>query len=153
MTLEDEDSENDSDYVPDQDDNASVADSCTEADKQLSEISYSRKRKVDEIWKEMIDADSASKPPNMLTTLQLKNVPKRKIKKGSAKASRILLSIFGEKETSKILNSVSSVVTSNAESELEAADSIRAKARETVRKIQNKETVTEIRKFAGQQIE
>jgi hypothetical protein len=147
---EDDDSENDSDYDPgaEKDEN-SGADEPEEEEKQLIGMSFSRKRNVDSLWEEMQQQDSKHIQERLSKVPKIsKATNEKKAKKQDAKVKDILATIFGSKQTKQIIKGVSKGHGLDEES----AASIREAARESVKKIQKKETVVETRKFAGEVI-
>ena len=150
----DDDSENDSDYNPleDKDAQASEEEDNTNNDvKQLSTITYSRKRKVDDMWSQMQEEAAAATKPKaarmVSSSLSTGGEPSNKKKKKQTKALDILSSIFGKGQSMKLLNGV----CSDGAMDSDTVD-IKELARESVKKLVKKEKVTETRKFAGQEI-
>lgn len=143
---DDDDSENDSDYCPDEDKGAQSDNEVPEKEVKLSAISTGRKRKVDDLWASMqLESNSlGSKKSTAIISSSSKPLQK---KASSKKNADILAAIFGKKQSRKICSGVS---VKTADSANEAI--IRDAARESVKMLQKKTTVTEIRKFAGQEI-
>jgi hypothetical protein len=148
---DDYDSDADSDYNPDKDPDAvhdeDEIDNKDDGMKQLSTITFSRKRKVDDLWAQMQEDEAGSSKPKIVTGTSSGNGQKKAKKtKQQAKALDILSTIFGKGQSKKILNGVS-----NGEAGSSAVD-IKELARESVKRLAKKEKVTETRKFAGQEI-
>lgn len=144
--LDDEDSENDSDYCPENDPEADndIEDAVKET--KLSTISFVRKRKVDDVWATMQEEASSSKI--ITTTCSSSSSKSLKKKSGSKKNEDILAQIFGKKQSRKLVDGVSS---KNFESKADKLR-IREAALESVKMLRKKTVVTETRKFAGQEI-
>ena len=143
---DDDDSENDSDYCPDEDKEAQSDNEVPEKEVKLSAISTGRKRKVDDLWASMQEESNsvAFKKSTAITSSSSKPLKK---KSNSKKNADILASIFGKKQSQKIC-SRASVKTADSTNEV----NIRSAARESVKMLQKRTTVKEIRKFAGQEI-
>ena len=145
--LDDDDSE-DSDYCPENDKDADKEDDAPEETK-LSTISFGRKRKVDDLWATMQEETAGSKKSISRSSSSSSSSSSKSGKKKTSnkKNSDILAAIFGKKQSQKIVSGVSST---NAD---KAGDlKIKEAARESVKMLQKKTTVTETRKFAGQSI-
>lgn len=141
----DDDSDNDSDYCPENDPEAAEAEEAHDVKEKLSTISHGRKRKVDDLWAAMQEDSTIS------STKATKVGPSpgisTKKKSSSKKNEDILASIFGKKQSAKIIGGVSC-------KNMDSSDALRIKqaARDSVKMLQKKTTVTETRKFAGQEI-
>ena len=149
----DDDSENDSDYNPLEDKDAHASDEEDKNDdvKQLSTITYSRKRKVEDMWSQMQEEAAASTKPKaarlVSSSLTAGGEPSKKKKKKQTKAVDILSSIFGKGQSKKLLNGVCGDGATDS-----GTVDIKELARESVKKLVKKEKVTETRKFAGQEV-
>ena len=144
--VDDDDSENDSDYCPENDKDALEADEDPVEEEKLSAIPQGRKRKVDDLWAAMQEELKApitkkSTSTNSCSSKSSKN------KSTSKKTRDILASIFGKKESKNILGGAINRGAARTDELL-----IREAARESVKTLQKKTTVTETRKFAGQEI-
>ena len=145
--LDDDDSENDSDYCPENDPEADNEEEDTVQETKLSAISFGRKRKVDDVWATMQEETSASKTTSNFSSSSNSSRSSKK-KAGSKKNKDILAAIFGKKQSSKIIDGISSKTSGTNADELR----IKEAARESVRMLRKKTVVTETRKFAGQEI-
>ena len=144
---DDDDSENDSDYCPDNDKDALEDDEDPVEVEKLAAIPQGRKRKVDELWATMQE-ESKAPATKKFTAMNVGGTNKSsKNKSGSKKTRDILASIFGKKESKNILSGAIAREATHADKLL-----IREAARESVKTLQRKTTVTETRKFAGQEI-
>jgi hypothetical protein len=142
----DDDSDNDSDYCPENDPEAAGAEETGgNVIEKLSTISHGRKRKVDDLWAAMQEDSVVSN--TKATKVGLATGVSTKKKSSSKKNEDILASIFGKKQSAKIIGGVS---CKNSD----GSDALRIKqaARESVKMLQKKTIVTETRKFAGQEI-
>jgi hypothetical protein len=149
---DDDDSENDSDYAPEDDhgDENGIEDA---EETKLSTITYSRKRKVDDLWAMMQDeslgSNNSIKVDSSSSSSATTNSNKSSKKRSSDKKTKdILASIFGKSQTSKIMGKSSSGSSTSTADEL----SIKENARKAVLKLQKKTMITEKMKFAGQEI-
>ena len=149
---DDYDSDADSDYNPDKDPDAvhdeDEIDNKDDGMKQLSTMTFSRKRKVDDMWAQMQEDDAVSSKPKVVIGGGSSGDGQKKAKKSKqqAKALDILSSIFGKGQSKKILKGVS-----NDDACTGSVD-IKELARASVKKLAKKEKITETRKFAGQEI-
>jgi len=148
---DDDDSENDSDYAPEDDheDENGVEDA---EETKLSTVTYSRKRKADDLWAMMQEESSSSNNNiNVGSSSSSATTNSNKSSKKSSsdkKAKDILASIFGKSQSSKIMGkSLSGSLTSTVD-EL----SVKEIARKSVLKLQKKTMINEKMKFAGQEI-
>ena len=145
--LDDDDSENDSDYCPENDPEADNEVEDTVQETKLSVISFGRKRKVDDVWATMQEETSSSKTTSNFSSSSNSSRSSKK-KAGSKKNKDILAAIFGKKQSGKIIDGISSKTPGTKADELR----IKETARESVRMLRKKTVVTETRKFAGQEI-
>lgn len=141
----DDDSDNDSDYCPENDPEAAGAEETGEVKEKLSTISHGRKRKVDDLWAAMQEDSVVSSAKS--TKVGPVNGKSTKKKSSSKKNENILASIFGKKQSAKIIGGVTCKDTDGSD-----ALRIRQAARDSVKMLQKKTIVTETRKFAGQEI-
>ena len=182
LAAADDDSENDSDYNPDNDPDAEDDDNKhmkQSEENTIQEMSYSRKRKVDELWSSLLETEKKTivEHKEKIGTLLLvsgkneqsiKDTKKqRKTKQQKKKNLSILSEIFGKADAKKIVDSAygdlsslnDTTVTTDVENTSkksksnETSEEIKARVREAVSKIQKKTQVVEKRKFAGQEIE
>ena len=142
--LDDEDSENDSDYCPENDPEADHDVEDDEGTTGLSTISFGRKRKAADEWAAM---QENSAPVANNTTAGSTSKASKKKKSSGKKNTDILAAIFGKKASAKIMNSAPSSQTSKMD-----ANRIKEAARESYQTLQKKTIVKETRKFAGQEI-
>lgn len=144
--LDDDDSEDDSDYCPEDDKDVEEGYNVEVEVPQLAKITVGRKRKVDDLWAAMQEESVSSKKS---TAVSSSSSGKSGKKKSSTKKNKdILAAIFGKSQSEKIVSGVSSKTPADKADELR----IKEAARESVKMLQKKTTVTEIRKFAGQSI-
>ena len=143
MDLADDDSENDSDYVPGADGDDEIEDTNEDNNKTITDISFSRKRKAKELWEELQQEDRATIDKALRKAVHVVKPPSAK--KADAN-QKLLANIFG----STVAKSISSKVTTK-ESKANSED-IKKRIRESVENIQKKTTITETRKFAGESI-
>lgn len=141
----DDDSDNDSDYCPENDPEAAGAEETGDVKEKLSTISHGRKRKVDDLWAAMQE-DSVVSNTKATKVGPVTGISTKK-KSSSKKNADILASIFGKKQSAKIIGGITS-------KSAEGSDALRIKqaARDSVKMLQKKTIVTETRKFAGQEI-
>ena len=144
--LDDDDSENDSDYCPENDPEADNEVEETVTETKLSAISFGRKRKVDDVWASMQETSSLKTATNFCSNSSSSKSSVKKV--GSKKNKDILAAIFGKKQSGKIIDGISSKTSGTKADELR----IKEAARESVRMLRKKTVVTETRKFAGQEI-
>eukprot|EP01041_Mallomonas_annulata_P000575 gene576-1106_t len=139
---DDSDSEDDSDYAPENEVDEG-GDSESNKIEGLKTLSHARKRKAHELWEEMQNNNKEYTSKIMGKALNNKK-DKKPIKK-SEKMQEFLSTVFGsdKKAIAKC------VQRSNIK--LDSAD-LKEAAKASVDKLQKKQTVTEIRKFAGQSI-
>lgn len=143
---DDDDSENDSDYCPDEDKEAQSDNEVPAEEIKLSAISHGRKRKVDDLWASMQEEANAVGCKKSTASINCSSKSLKK-KSSSKKNADILASIFGKKQSQKICSRASVITADSTDKAI-----IREAARESVKMLQKKTTVTEIRKFAGQEI-
>lgn len=148
---DDDDSENDSDYAPEDDHEAENGIEDAEETK-LSSITYSRKRKVDDLWammqEEAVSTKNSIKVGSSSSSAATSSNKSSKKRSSDKKTKDILASIFGKSQTSKIMGKSSNRSSTSTADEL----SIKEIARKTVEKLQKKTIITEKMKFAGQEI-
>jgi hypothetical protein len=140
----DDDSENDSDYVPGADEEKSVSDVDTaQVLKPMSKVS---RKRVESIWLEMQEEDRKSVEKVMMRSINyLANRAPQSAK--IREANEVILSgIFG-KRVGKRLASFQLA----PQEEYDAKD-IKKRALESVQQVRKKQKVTETRRFAGQEI-
>ena len=163
---DDDDSENDSDYNPKDDDEDVLAQSQSQIkDNQgLNEMSYARKRKVDDLWNILQDNEKKykeeyhSKQDYLIPTNSMKKTQKKRNK--NDKNMKILQNIFGKTIASELVNqpiisatSSNSLTQSNNDDETQRNELIKQRVKDSIGKILKKTKVIEKRKFAGQEIE
>ena len=142
MDVADDDSDNDSDYVPGADDEEEEVDN-NENDKTITDIPFSRKRKANELWEELQLEDKQTLEKALAKAVHAPK-PENVAKKSTAN-QKILASIFGK--------SVAKSIASNAVAkEGASSEDIKKRLKASVESIQRKTTVTETRKFAGESI-
>ena len=145
-----DDSENDSDYVPEDD----VVEEVEKTTKKKSiaggELNPRKKRQIDELWQEMQEEDKKYISDNVAKTSMLVNpaVLERPTKRLKKRADRFL---------NNFLKQVSSASSSSqhhgkTDSQHEASVDVKNLVAEAVAKVSKKTTVTEVRKFAGSTI-
>jgi len=144
--LQDDDSENDSDYAPDADVAQEMADEA-EGEK-IVPMSRAGKRKAAELWEEMQAEDRRGVEVVMKRSLSYSTAPAPTRRKVRQRNESILAGIFGKKAAKLLAR------TEEAESEAGVgAEDIKERVLASVKRVQKKTKVTEIRKFAGQEIE
>lgn len=144
MDFIDDDSENDSDYVPGAEEEKSIEGK--EETQLLKPLSKSSRKRVEAIWLEMQEEDRKSVEAVMLKSINyLANRAPLSVEVRHANEV-ILANIFG-KRVGKRLASFQSV----PDEELGAQD-IKKRALESVQQVRKRQKVTETRKFAGQEI-
>ena len=151
---DDDDSENDSDYDPMKD--GDMEEDNEEGKQQnslLQPLSFSRKRKVEDLWQTLQNDEEKLKEKykqSMIfqptTTKSTKTNKSLKLKR---KNQKILESIFGK----TVASQMSSKIQDNNENQIQNAVNIKETIAESIKKVQRKSKVVEIRKFAGQEIE
>ena len=165
-----DDSEDDSDYAPE---NNADSDSEPETEIRIEEISVSRKRRMEELFSDMHNEEV--KVTRARVDSSLMHATKKMKSKESASGSRkkkkpksfnAIASIFGKKAARKILHmdtsSAASVSVPTTEPETETEDPVggsaskneelRQKAREVAQSALKKSVVVDTMKFAGQEI-
>lgn len=155
MSIElDDDSENDSDYNPN-DEPGEVSDGEKEEVSLLQGFSSSRKRKVNELWDSMVTEDTAAVSALMKksngSTARSSNISSSTTKKKVNRLKRnedILASIFGKCQAKNIVRKSKIEEDKPATSSAELKSQIEA----SLQKIQRRTKVTEVRKFAGKDI-
>lgn len=157
---EDDDDTNDPDYNPIADANfEEIDDSYESSNSKLVGISYATKRKVEDIWQELVDSDrkvlnDSSKrhlPINIDSITTTTKVSKKKIDKNE----RILASIFGATEARIMLKKPIESQSQNTLKDSKSSsitETARESLREAVKNLKKKQKVTEVRKFAGQEV-
>ena len=156
MDVNNSDSENDSDYVLEE---GNDADSDVDVPVvKLENISVSKKRKMDSIFDEMLDSEikyTKSKMKNAICNSKINNsgqIDNKLIKK--PKAFDVLQGIFGRKGAADILKI--DHIDELADSELAASQSSTKVSNEALQYARNakvKTVITDIKKFAGSEIE
>ena len=144
MDVIDDDSENDSDYMPGAEEEKDEEEQ--ESEKLLTGLTKSSRRRVDAIWQEMQEEDRRSvetimmKSINYLTNRAAQSAEVRQVNEV------ILSSIFGKRVGKRLAS-----YQATPEDEYNPED-IKKRALASVQKVQKKQKITEIRKFAGQEI-
>lgn len=143
MDLLDDDSENDSDYVPEEDVNHNEEDGAV-VHSTIPEISHRRKRKAQELFDELLKEDTeyvhkvlghAILPKSMMYEAPMKRTRRKIIKflkKSEGSAEKIPFALPEEEEKSK--------------------EELKKEALEIVTQVKKKTKVEEKRRFAGQEI-
>ena len=114
----------------------------------LPEMSYSRKRKANTLWEEMNSIDKEYTRHRMERSLPSLNSSRIKPTK-SVKSKRILEGIFGKTETASLLQIADFSKGTNCT--IDNVD-VKERIRKSVQSLAKRQTVTETRKFAGQNI-
>lgn len=145
MDVVDDDSENDSDYVPGAEDEKSIEGQ--EEAQVLKPLSKSSRKRVDAIWQQMQEEDRKSVEAVMMKSINyLAN--RSPLSQEVRQANEVILAgIFG-KRVGKRLASVQAA----PEEEGLSAQEIKKRALESVQQVRKRQKVTETRKFAGQEI-
>lgn len=147
---DDDSSSNDSDYDPTHDDREEDKEHGAtlgrEGNTSIAEISYSRKRKADALWDEMNLQDKLYTQQRMEKSLIRSQSSKPKPVKVS-KAKMILEGIFGRSEAANLIH----VADFNNDKSIDDAE-LKNRVRKSVQSLAKRQTVTETRKFAGQNI-
>ena len=164
----DDDSENDSDYAPGEE---AGSDSEPEPQILIEEISVSRKRRMDDIFKEMHNEEVKVTKTKVACSLAHAGRKRAKLADGSSKkkkkvpkAFNAIASIFGKSAAKKMLHMNSSVTidprevsAAEADGDGDGTDSmpnvLRQRAREIARNALSKSVVVDVVKFAGKDIE
>ena len=154
-----ESDDDDSDYDPTKDKTGNVSDSDDEertlrpSEKDsLQSISFSRKRKAASIWEEINATDRSETKSLMKNSLgESKKISVSNAAMKAKKVTKILESIFGKSGTSQILLGANCNSRSNG-SDGEISKDIKDRIKISVQGLQKKQTVNEVRKFAGKSI-
>ena len=150
------DSDSDSDYDPtkdqeqDKDSDDGVSNS-GDPGEVLKDISFSRKRKANDLWEELVAMDKAETKERMKKSQILApegSSQNTKGKRKRTKATSVLAGIFGKSEAASIMNSAPS---SSKNKTMTDAD-LKVVIQKSVKLIQKSEKIEETRKFAGQSI-
>ena len=148
MINDDDDSENDSDYNPDNDAEASDDGGVGEEVKGVSKISFRRKTKMDTIWDEMKALDEKETRDRMSKAFKHVSIPEKmtRKRKHAAQFDLMLRSIFGGEQAKS--------QSKRGDENLASLDpnTIKAEAEMAVKQLRKKVKVAEVRKFAGQEI-
>lgn len=172
MNLMDDDSENDSDYVPEEDPDF-VPNEVEEKGEEIKSITFGRKKKAQELWDELQREDqqymkshlsksisfnssyfSVEVPTNKIVR-KLKSyfgLKKTKPKKGSAAPSSSSSSKKRPREEEESTgNPVEQSIEGDGSNKANETE-IRQRAMEAISQIKKKSKVEEVRRFAGQSI-
>jgi hypothetical protein len=140
----DDDSDNDSDYVPGVDDEKSVDEGVEK--EVLKPLSKSSRKRVDAIWIEMQEEDRKSVEAVMVRSVNyLANRVAHSLE-AREEIEAILSSIFGRRVGKRL------AALQPVPEEQHDVHNIRKRALESVQQVQKRQKVTETRKFAGQEI-
>ena len=144
MDVIDDDSENDSDYMPGAEEEKDEEEQ--ESEKVLTGLTKSSRRRVDAIWQEMQEEDRRSVEAIMIKSINY--LANRAAQSAEVRqANEVILSSILGKRVGKRLASYQAT----PEDEYNPED-IKKRALASVQKVQKKQKITEIRKFAGQEI-
>jgi hypothetical protein len=146
MDVIDDDSENDSDYAPEEDSEKGANDVDVNA-KELTGLSKSSKRKVDAIWLEMQEEDRISTETVMKRSLNyiMNHGP---VDSRTRKNNEIILTnIFGRRVGKRLASYQATP------EDVYDAEEIKKRALESVQNVKKKRKIIETRKFAGQEIQ
>lgn len=139
----DDDSDNDSDYVPGAEEEKSVEGT---EEQILKPLSKSSRKKVEAIWQEMQEEDRKSVEAVMMKSLNyLANRAPRSSE--VRRANEVILSTIFGKKIGKRLASIQAVPEEEYNHQ-----NIKKRALESVQQVQKRQKITETRKFAGQEI-
>jgi len=145
-----EDSESDSDYVPE--DNAEIDDK--DNGKQMSslvDISFGRKRKADSAWEEMIADDRKFISEIMANAIHNQIIPLERPAKRFRRSIKSFKAWFKGFTYGNVSMESEAAKYKSAADKIEE-DNLKQKALESARKVLRKTKVVETRKFAGQEI-
>ena len=144
MDVIDDDSENDSDYMPGAEEEKDEEEQ--ESEKVLTGLTKSSRRRVDAIWQEMQEEDRRSVEAIMIKSINY--LANRAAQSAEVRqANEVILSnIFGKRVGKRLAS-----YQATPEDEYNPED-IKKRALASVQKVQKKQKITEIRKFAGQEI-
>ena len=154
---DDDDSENDSDYNPDNDPDRDLEDHDDNV-KQLDDVmNFSRKRKVDSLWESMVEEDRQSTSTKMGNVNRMVATGVNSLKLGAQKKEKklkknqdLLASIFGKSDAKKIVKKA--IASPQFEEVPMNNEDIKKVIEESVKKVQKKTKIVEVRKFAGREI-
>lgn len=157
----DDDSENDSDYVPENDKDADDDSTSGKAKgKSVKDaiLSNHRKRKIDAVWEELQAEERTYIEERRKMDINLHfdqgiplEIPVRKRRKYQIAA--FLREVFGDKSSIKIPASQRPLISPKMDTlTFEEAEALKIAAANSVAKLQRKQIVLETRKFAGQEI-
>mmetsp|Transcript_25401 Transcript_25401/g.42356 ORF Transcript_25401/g.42356 Transcript_25401/m.42356 type:complete len:280 (+) Transcript_25401:37-876(+) len=158
MDLQD-DSDQDSDYEPPPE----VAEEVDEAqEKKLVGLSRGSKRKVNALWEQMMGEEQLYTQEKMQKSINFNSKQsKKKNKRVRSENEAILASIFGKKEARKLIGGKASSSRADLKEANDIDDAtgkvdtgdLKARVKASMKNVQKKTTITETRKFAGQEIE
>lgn len=150
----DDDSDNDSDYVPGQD-GEDDEDQHAGDEKEIGIVSISRKRKSQSLWEELEKEEKQFVKTKIESSVgYIANKKAKANSKFSADNLAVLETVFGRREAAKMSGGDSSQNSNKKSKKSKNKNSVdvRKLAMETVKNLVKKTTVTEVRKFAGQEI-
>lgn len=172
MNLMDDDSENDSDYVPEEDPDF-VPNEVEEKGEEIKSITFGRKKKAQELWDELQREDQQYMKSHLSKSISF-NSSYFSVEVPTNKIVRKLKSYFGLKKTKQKKGSAAPSSSSSSkkrpreeeestgnpvEQSIEGDGSnkaneteIRQRAMEAISQIKKKSKVEEVRRFAGQSI-
>lgn len=145
MDVDDDDSENDSDYVPGAEEEKDFEEE-EGGERRLVGLSKAAKRRVNALWLEMVEEDRKNTEAVMMKSINYEANRKPQSEQKRVANEIILSSIFG-KQIGKRL----AAFQATPEDEY-CKEDIKKRALESVQKVAKRRKITETRKFAGQEI-
>lgn len=145
MDLDDDDSENDSDYVPGAEEEKDMEEDVG-GERKLVSMSKAAQRRVNALWLEMQEEDRKSTEAVMMKSINYE-ANRKPLSEQKRLANEIILSSIFGKRVGKRLASFQATPE-----DVYSKEDIKKRALESVQNVAKRRKITETRKFAGKEI-